>query len=127
MLSIFKFFSILIIIFYLLLFNKIIFEKLHIQKYNKIKLIRAIKRKYTLNNKVNINEVESLIPYGRPYKKNIDKRNEINIGFQLDPNYVLRVMMTLASIMDSQKIESHLRFHFAIVLDFHISKLNDII
>lgn len=86
-------------------------------------LIHEIKRKYTLYKKVNINEVESLIPHGRPYNKNIDKKNEINIGFQLGPNYILRVMMTLASIMDSQKIESHLRFHFAIVLDFHISKM----
>lgn len=123
MLRTFKFFSIYFLIFYLLSFNRIILEKLHIQQFSKIKLIHEIKRKYTLYKKVNINEVESLIPHGRPYNKNIDKKNEINIGFQLGPNYILRVMMTLASIMDSQKIESHLRFHFAIVLDFHISKM----
>ena len=32
-------------------------------------------------------------------------------------------MMTLASIMDSQKFEFLLRFHFAIVLDFNISNM----
>ena len=32
-----------------------------------------------------------------------NRSNEINIGFQLDPEYILRTMITVASIMDSQK------------------------
>lgn len=35
------------------------------------------------------------------------------------PNYVLTVMMTLASKMNSQKTEIKLRFHFAVVLPFN--------
>ena len=37
----------------------------------------------------------------------------------MDPNYVLRVMMTLASIIDSQKSQRKLRFHLAVVLSFN--------
>jgi hypothetical protein len=47
-----------------------------------------------------INEIESLFPGRRKWSKN--KKNVINIGIQLDPNYILRVMMTIASIIDSQ-------------------------
>ena len=49
--------------------------------------------------------------------------NELNIGFQIDSNYVLRCMMTLASIIDSQKNSSKIRFHFAIVLNFEIKDM----
>jgi lipopolysaccharide biosynthesis glycosyltransferase len=71
-----------------------------------------------LNDYVNINEIESKIPNGRKLGKNKDKQNEINIGIQLESNYVLRVMMTLSSIMDSQKPKTKLRFHLAVVLSF---------
>ena len=39
---------------------------------------------------------------------------------KIDPKYTLRVMMTLASIIDSQKLETKLRFHFAVVLSFNV-------
>ena len=63
---------------------------------------------------------------GRAWNKSINKKKEINIGIQLDPNYVLRVMMTSASIMDSQKKSTKIRFHFAVVLNFkarHMMKI----
>ena len=84
------------------------------------KLLTNIKEEYKRKCFVNINEIESKIINGRKWKKNNNKTNEINIGAQLDPGYVLRVMMTFASIMDSQKIETKLRFHFAVVLNFTI-------
>ena len=68
----------------------------------------------------NLNEIESNIPYGRKWSKNTDKKKEINIGFQLDSRYVLRAMMTIASIMDSQKPKMIIRLHFAVVLNFII-------
>ena len=40
------------------------------------------------------------------------------MGFQLDPNYILRTMMTLASIIDSQEMETKIRLHFAVVLNY---------
>jgi hypothetical protein len=85
------------------------------------KLFKIISKKYKLKNYVNINEIESLFPGRRKWSKN--KKNVINIGIQLDPNYILRVMMTIASIIDSQKPETKLRFHFAVVHDFDVNHM----
>ena len=81
-------------------------------------LLKKINETFALNDHVNINEIESKFLKNRLWKKNINKTSEINIGIQLDPNYVLRVMITLASIMDSQKPKTKIRFHFAVVQDF---------
>ena len=81
-------------------------------------LLNKINKVYTKNKVVNINEVESSIKGGRKWEKNENKDYEINLGFQLDPNYILRTMMTLASIIDSQKKETKIRLHFAVVLNF---------
>ena len=75
------------------------------------------------NGFVNLNEIESAIKHGREWIKNSDKKNEINIGFQIDKNYVLRCMITLTSIMDSQKSSTKIRFHFAVVLNFNITDM----
>ena len=72
------------------------------------KLYKIINKKYISKNYVNINEIESLFPGRRKWSKN--KKNVINIGIQLDPNYILRVMMTIASIIDSQKPETIVNF-----------------
>lgn len=85
------------------------FSRLLLDKVNKI---------YNKNGYVNINEVEYMLPKGRIWKKNPNKKNEINIGIQIDPHYIYRCMMTLASIMDSQKNKTMIRFHFAVVLSF---------
>jgi hypothetical protein len=85
------------------------------------KLFKIINKNYIFKNYVNINEIESLFPGRRKWTKN--KKNVINIGIQLDPNYILRVMMTLASIIDSQKPETKLRFHFAVVHNFNVEHM----
>ena len=64
---------------------------------------------------VNINEIESEIPGGRKWLKNLNKSKEINLGASLDSNYTLRAMLTIASVMDSQFNETKLRLHFAVV------------
>ena len=86
-------------------------------------LTKQIKEFYKLNEYVNINYIESKIPNGRIWKQNEDKLNEINIGIQLDSSYVLRVMMTIASIIDSSKPKTKLRFHIAVVLSFSIKDM----
>ena len=45
------------------------------------------------------------------------------MSIEVDPNYILRVMMTIASIIDSQKPETKLRFHFAVVHDFDVKHM----
>ena len=95
-------FNILLLFIFL---NKIIISS----KINKnSKLFKVINKKYKLKNYVNINEIESLFRGKRKWIQK--KKNVINIGFQLDPNYTLRVMMTLASIIDSQKPETTVNF-----------------
>ena len=84
------------------------FTKLFLKKINKM---------YNKKGCINLNKVESTLPHGRPWNKK-DKLNEINIGSSLDPNYILRTMMTTASLMDSQKKETNLRLHFAVVNNF---------
>ena len=83
-----------------------------------IELLDKINKTYENDGYININEVESKILNGRSWIKNKNKKKEINIGIQLDPRYVLRVMMTAASIMDSQKSKTKIRFHFGVVLNF---------
>lgn len=52
------------------------------------------------------------------WNKAKNKTNEINIGAGFDSKYILRAMLTIASIMDSQKPQTKLRFHFAVVDGF---------
>ena len=86
-------------------------------------LLKKINKSYKLNGYININKEESFLNNGRTWKQNENKTNEINIGFQLDPGYILRVMMTLASIMDSQNKNTIIRFHFAVVLSFKVEEM----
>ena len=72
---------------------------------------------------VNINEVESKIPGGRRWKKNKNKSSEINVGSSLDSGFILRTMITTTSVMDSQKLDTKLRLHFAIVNNFSVKNM----
>ena len=72
---------------------------------------------------VNINEVESTIFRGRSWRKNKNKTPEINVGSALDPGYILRTMITTASVMDSQKLDTKLRLHFAVVNNFNVKNM----
>lgn len=84
---------------------------------------KKIEENYEKEGFVNLNQIESQISNGRALVKNLDKKNLINFGFQLDQFYVLRAMITLASIMSSQKNSTKIKFHFAIVLNFTINDM----
>ena len=86
-------------------------------------LLKGIKKYYELNGHVNINYIESKMSKGRFWEKNKDILNEINIGIQLDSSYILRAMMTMASIIDSAYPKTKLRFHLAVVLSFTIEDM----
>ena len=85
-------------------------------------LATKIEEIYKKTDFVNINEIESKVNKNRPWKKHLGKNNEINFGFHIDKNYVLRCMITLASIMDSQKKTTKIRFHI-VVVDVDASKM----
>ena len=81
-------------------------------------LLTKIKEKYEKEGFININEIESSIHKGRHWEKQINKEKEVNVGAAFDERYILRSMFTIASIMDSQKNETKLRLHFAVVDGF---------
>ena len=72
---------------------------------------------------VNINKIESTISRGRLWAKLQNNSSEINVGSTFDENYIFLSMMTIASIMDSQKIETKVRFHFGVVDGFSVESM----
>ena len=44
--------------------------------------------------------------------------SEINVGMSLDRNFILKSMITTASVIDSQKSTTKLRLHFTVVKTF---------
>ena len=88
------------------------------------KFAREIQKFFTEYNEVNINEIEKKIFKNNFVFNNI--KSIINVGFTLDPNYILQTMMTVSSIMVSQKSSTKIRFHFGVTKDFsskHMLKL----
>ena len=86
-------------------------------------LINEINKIYKKNGVVNINKIESNIKGGRQWNINKNKTYEINIGFTMDPGFVLQTMLTLASIMDSQKASTKIKFHFGVVNGFNAENM----
>ena len=83
-------------------------------------LEKEIKETFSRKGFVNINEIERNIFSNNSTSFNNNNFNIINIGVQLDPNFTLQSMITFASILDSQKKNTKIRFHCAIVLNFTI-------
>ena len=86
-------------------------------------LIKKINETYEKKGFVNLNEVESTIPGGRAWTKKKTKSKEINVGVGFDANFVLLSLFTIASIMDSQNLETKLRLHFFVVDGFPVEKM----
>ena len=82
-----------------------------------------IKKVFNEKGYVNINEIESKFPRGRSWEKNKNTSNEINVGSSLDSGFILRTMITTASVMDSQKRDTKLRLHFAVVKNFSVKNM----
>ena len=90
-------------------------------KYNENKKMNSeINHIFKKFNKVNINEV--YIKY-HPTKinKNVKIKSIINIEFTLDPNYILETMLTITSIMATQKKTTKVVFHFGVITIFRKS------
>ena len=86
-------------------------------EFYKTKFIQEIKKIYEIFNKVNINEVDNKI-YGKSGFNDTKIQSVINIGFTLDKDYILETMITVASIMATQKNTTKIRFHFGVTNNF---------
>ena len=67
---------------------------------------------------VNLNEIESNLPFGKKWIINRYNHNEINVGSSLDPNFILETIITITSVINSQKPSTKLRLHFSVVENF---------
>lgn len=105
-----------IITFYLFLYlinNNINFKSIGLN----LKIYKLIKSKFKKEGKININEAEIMIKR----LKKINKGNinsTIHIGFTLDKGFILQTMLTVASIMATQKKTTKIIFHFGVINNF---------
>jgi hypothetical protein len=99
------------------------FKLLYLKSKYKKTFCFYIKKVFNEKGYVNINEIESKLPSGRSWNKKKNTSNEINVGSSLDSGFILRTMITTASIMDSQKPDTKLRLHFAIVKNFNVKNM----
>ena len=83
-----------------------------------------IKKEFEIKKHVNLNEIESNLPFGKKWKVNQSRYNEINVGSAIDHNFVLETVITTTSIIVSQKQTTKLRLHYSVVNNF---KPNDMI
>lgn len=72
---------------------------------------------------MNINDIESTIPKGRAWIKWHNKSKEINVGAAFDLKYINMAMFTIASLIDSQNLETKLRLHLAVVDGFSVESM----
>ena len=119
----------LIILIYIFIFMYIYNPKYKLNNnYYDKEFAKEIQKTFLAHNKINMNEIEQAF-----YKNNsVDNKlfnnvnSIINIGFTLDPNYILQTMITTASIMSSQNETTKIRFHFGVTRGFssrHMLKL----
>ena len=88
-------------------------NNLSINAYFKFKVfITEIQKQYDKHNKVNINDIDSKTFKNKIINKLIN--STINIGLTLDKNYVLETMITLSSIMATQKNTTKIIFHLGV-------------
>ena len=87
----------------------------------KNKLSAGVKMIYEKYYKVNINEIErKIIKKKEPFRY---IKSIVNIGFTLDKKYVLETMITITSIMATQKKTTKIRFHFGVTNNFTAEKM----
>ena len=115
--------KILIIIFdliFLILYFFSFFEVIDI-KNSKI-FYDEINKEYDKFKKVCINKIER--SFLKKPKINEEKINSIiNIGFTLDTNYIYETMLTISSIMATQKKTTKIRLHFGVTNNFTAEKM----
>lgn len=96
------------------------FGKNKLRKYNS-KFIKLIENEFKNFEKVNINNIEYKIYDNKPEFNNFI--STINVGFTLDKNYTLETMLTSASIMETQKRETKIIFHFGVTENFSVDNM----
>ena len=108
-----------------------VFEKnfaLNINSYLFKKRLKAeITKIFNKIGKININEIENNLLNNRNnnkanlnsfHKNSRNIKNIINVGFTLDPEYILETMLTVTSIIKTQNNTTEIVFHFGVTNNF---------
>ena len=90
--------------------------------YNDEAMKSEINFKFRKFNKININNIYNKYHCTGNNKNKIIK-NTIHIEFTLDPDYILETMLTVSSIMASQKNTTKIVFHFGVIRNFTVEKM----
>jgi hypothetical protein len=84
--------------------------------------LNKIQEEFDKNKKVNINNIEQKLGL---YKDNLQEneiiKSTVNIAFTLDPGYLLETMLTITSMIISQKDSTKLVFHLGVINNFNAS------
>ena len=88
----------------------------HNEKINE-KLLKEIQIVFEEKNKVNINELENKLNI---HKEKLDDKikSTVHIAFTLDPGFTLETMLTISSILVSQRKTTKIVFHLGVIDDF---------
>ena len=81
--------------------------------------LNEIQKEFDKNKKVNINNIEQKLGL---YKDNLQEnkiiKNTVHIAFTLDPGFLLETMLTITSMIISQKDSTKLVFHLGVINNF---------
>lgn len=125
---IFKF--VLIFIFYIIykfnIFKTFINDSKYFTNDNQLmydkQFILYCKKEFLLKGKININKIEKMFIKNKILNNEIIN-NLINVGFTLDPGYILETILTITSIMSTQHNTTKIIFHLGVIKNFTIENM----
>ena len=109
-------------IFFISIIGILYYHLCNSNNYINMQMIYQINRIFKKFNKININDIYNKYHPIKTYKKEIIK-SKIDIEFTLDPNYILETMLTVSSIMASQKNSTKIVFHFGVIRKFNAQNM----
>ena len=81
------------------------------------------KKEFILKGKININKIEDNFFIKNKNLNNETINNLINIGFTLDPEYILETILTITSIISTQYNTTKIVFHLGVIRNFTIENM----
>ena len=94
--------------------------------YLKVNFLREIAKEFNENGKINLNEVELRIMKNNNSNISNIINQVIHIGFTLNSKYILETMITITSIMATQKNSTKIIFHLGVVHNFTAQNMTKI-
>ena len=120
---VFIFFIIYILNIIKIFINKSILFINNNQLMNNKQFILDCEKEFTMKGKININKIENNIFLKNKNLNNETINNLINVGFTLDPEYILETILTITSIMSTQYNTTKIVFHLGVIKNFTVENM----